>query len=275
MWLLWLSSGEPILPRGSSVARRAGSGVRPPGCDFWLHFWELWECGNAYLTLCLHSLTWKPHTHFTGLKIDIWKVLNPSRSSKGDTSRLSSNYPSQPHSMVEGKWREDRQVSPHIVFSPRRGISVKHDSRHTFMFFPFPLSLKGFEQEIVSRIRSNKEQGQLVWYDPCWPNIHVGPKPALLTHPLSTRDCLGQHPSVFQKLKIWGKKNVPTLPKSISLLSDSIVWEQSVKGWDSSFIIAWCGQLYSRASSKIFPKTFCLSKELTLGPHACTHLSLS
>lgn len=73
--------------------------------------------------------------------------------------------------------------------------------------FPFPVSLK-VEQESISSIRSNKEQGKLAWHYCCWPNIHTGPKPALPPAP-STRDCPGQHPSIFQKVKnLRGKKCV-------------------------------------------------------------------
>ena len=57
---------------------------------------------SRYLTLRLHSLTWKPHTSLTGLKRGIWKVFNPSRSRKGNNSSLPSSHPSQPHSVVGG-----------------------------------------------------------------------------------------------------------------------------------------------------------------------------
>lgn len=51
---------------------------------------------------------------------------------------------------------------PHTEhFPPRRGISLKQGKKHSFMLcFPFPLSMGGFEREIISRIRSNKGQSK-------------------------------------------------------------------------------------------------------------------
>lgn len=179
---------------------------------------------SRYLTLRLHNLTWKPHARLTGLKRDIWEVFNPSRSRKGDTSSPLS-HPSQPHSVV-GEVTGGQARSP--VF-PRRDISEAQFKTLFHDLLSFPCFSESVEQESISSIRSNKRARQTKhWHYCCWPNIHTGPKPALLTCPLSTRDCPGQHPSIFQRSKIWGK-NVCMWPKYISLISDTKVWGQSVK----------------------------------------------
>ena len=141
--MLWLPSGDPM-PGSSPEGRLWGQTSRVWLLAPLLGAMRMW---SRYLTLFLHSLTWKPHTHLTGLKRDIWKVFNPSRSRKGDASSLSSSHPSQPHSVMGGSDRGTGMFPTH--FLPRRDISVKHNSRHSFMIcFPFPVSLKALNKKV-------------------------------------------------------------------------------------------------------------------------------
>lgn len=147
----------------------------------------------------------------------------------------------------------------------RKDISVKRNPSF-ILCFPCPLAMQDYEQEIISRIRANKRQGKLGWYFCHWPNIHVDTKPALFTHPLSTRDCSLANTLHFPKAQNLRGNNVHTLPKSISLISESIVWEQSIKGWDYSFIIVWASSKYFQIPSvyrRANPGPMCMHPQQT------------
>lgn len=147
-----------------------------------------WSC---YLTLCLHSLTWEQFTVSLGLNRKFKKCL----SKKGDISRLSFNYPSPPNSVGKGSGWRTVEFPQHQVFPQQRHFcEVQFKTRSFMLCFLCSLATEGFEQKITSRIRANKWPGKLVWYYCHWPKLHVDTKPGLLTHPLSSRDCLGQHP---------------------------------------------------------------------------------